>query len=216
MTDADHSQMMRAEMDNKTPRTSFAVLAPGKPGADLLFQSTAAFAASAVALRNTGSPLAKKAEVEAKKVYAQAAARPGIYSVSVPEAGKTYKSEGWEQYGFWAAAWMYKMTGESKYKQVRHFQLYTVSKRFQLATATRNMSRATVYLSVLNEQEVAGNTQQDFPSLVVGVQDAEKYMSKSGGKQWWSDHSWASVYMGACAVMWEETGESRYTPFHSQ
>ncbi|NJR43055.1 MAG: hypothetical protein HC767_10755, partial [Akkermansiaceae bacterium] len=75
-TKADHSQVMRAELDHKTPRTTLA-LPPGSPGADLLFQSTAAYAASAVALRNTGSSLTKRAETEAKKVYAEAAKRPG-------------------------------------------------------------------------------------------------------------------------------------------
>lgn len=41
------------------------------------------------------------------------------------------------------------------------------------------------------------------------VQDAEKYMDQSGGKAWWADHSWSAVFMGACAVMWEETGDRR-------
>lgn len=54
--DADHSQLLRAELDNQTPRTAFFTLPPGAPGADLLFQQAAAFAATAMVLQdNPGS-----------------------------------------------------------------------------------------------------------------------------------------------------------------
>jgi hypothetical protein len=42
------------------------------------------------------------------------------------------------------------------------------------------------------------------------VQKADQYMQQAGDKQGWPDYSWASVYMGACAVLWQETNESKY------
>lgn len=35
-------------------------------------------------------------------------------------------------------------------------------------------------------------------------------MGRSGGKEYWADFSWNAVYMGACATMWQETGEDKY------
>jgi hypothetical protein len=52
-----------------------------------------------------------------------------------------------------------------------------------------------------------------FPDDVrktLGVQKADQYMQQSGNKQGSPDYSWASVYMGACAVLWQETNESKY------
>lgn len=48
---ADHSQALRAELDTVTPRTTYATSLPDAPGADMLFQAAAAFAATAKALK---------------------------------------------------------------------------------------------------------------------------------------------------------------------
>jgi hypothetical protein len=40
---------------------------------------------------------------------------------------QTYKSDNWQQYGFWAAAWMYKLTKEGKYKAVRCSMLLCIA-----------------------------------------------------------------------------------------
>jgi hypothetical protein len=41
------------------------------------------------------------------------------------------------------------------------------------------------------------------------LQDAEALQSEAVNKSWWPDHSWATVYFGACCLMWKETGEQR-------
>lgn len=60
-----------------------------------------------------------RCEVEARALFAAAKASPGIYSESIAEATQSYNSESWEQYGFWAAAWLYSLTSESSFKTVR-------------------------------------------------------------------------------------------------
>lgn len=76
--EADHSRVLRAERDDVTPRTSYAVGA-GRPGADLLLQASAALAASSHVLRETtGShQLANRAEGKAKDLFAEALKHPG-------------------------------------------------------------------------------------------------------------------------------------------
>lgn len=41
------------------------------------------------------------------------------YAVSIPEAGKTYKAEDWQQYMFVAAAWLFRATQNPTYLTVR-------------------------------------------------------------------------------------------------
>ena len=59
-----------------------------------------------------------RCETEARAIYAVAKANPGIYSDTLEEPAKTYPSDNWQQYGLWAAAWMYSLTGEDAFKTV--------------------------------------------------------------------------------------------------
>lgn len=64
--------------------------------------------------------LAERAATKAKEVFKQAEAVPGLYSDSMPAAaGETYPNGGWHSFGFWAAAWLYRLTSEETYKAVR-------------------------------------------------------------------------------------------------
>lgn len=145
-TDIDHKYVFRAEMDDVTPRTDgdtpetkgvFYTLLPEQPGGDLLFNSAAAYAAGAMALRSAGGSeaLASRAEGKAIDLFQQGEANPGMYSDSIEEAAKTYKSDNWQQYGFLAAAWLYRMTGEAQYKTVRSliFHMSSVSTSTKLS-----------------------------------------------------------------------------------
>jgi hypothetical protein len=86
----DHRHCVRAELDNFTPRIPYAT-SNRKPGSDLLFQASAAFAASAVALKresDSGSQNnQRRAEDFAKRLYDEAKAQePSIYSKCAPRA----------------------------------------------------------------------------------------------------------------------------------
>jgi hypothetical protein len=74
--------------------------------------------AAASKFRVCGRCLWCRCEAEAKSLFAAAKAHPGLYSVSIPEAGTTYPSDNLQQYGFFAAAWLYKLTSESAFKTV--------------------------------------------------------------------------------------------------
>ena len=42
------------------------------------------------------------------------------------------------------------------------------------------------------------------------VQEAEKYFASEKGEFQAQEYDWQNVYVGACAVMWQSTGEQRY------
>lgn len=127
--DLDHSQCYRAELDNEidtrnpTPRPVHCVQDEEAPGADLLFQASAAFAASAVALQDESAPelqtLRRRCEVQAIDLYDRARLSGGTYHVSVPQAKGYPNWQGPDQYGFWAAAWLYTLKKHERFLRVR-------------------------------------------------------------------------------------------------
>ena len=110
-------------MDDVTPRIVFKTHPPLVPGADLLLQASAAFAASAIALsdpantpeRNT---FVARLKFKARQLFDEGQKWPGIYSEKLKESAKTYSSNNWQQYGFWAAAWLYRISGHDADKAV--------------------------------------------------------------------------------------------------
>lgn len=119
--EADHAQFLRAENDNVTPRTVFEVLPPESPGSDLLYQSAAAYAAGALALKEAGgnAQLATRATEKAKELFETAKANPGLFCETIPQAEVTYENGKLESYGFWAATWLYRLTEDATYQTVR-------------------------------------------------------------------------------------------------
>jgi hypothetical protein len=125
----EHSRCLRAELDKGiTKRTTFTV-SPKRPGGDLLAQASAAFAAAAIAYdgESKKSSLRKRCEETAKDLFRDAMKQKGVYSDSISECKKTYPSNGFETHAFYAAAMLYKMTGDDKYKQVPQLALNTPS-----------------------------------------------------------------------------------------
>jgi hypothetical protein len=126
----DHELVLRAELDNVTPRTdtpdskgdvgAFWTIPPDSPGSDMLFQAAAAYAAGALALRAGGGSedLASRAATKAASLFQQAEANPGLYSDAIPANKTTYKSDNWQQYGFLAGAWIFRLTKDASYKTV--------------------------------------------------------------------------------------------------
>lgn len=121
--DADHGECLRAECDKSTPRPVLMVT-PEQPGCDMLFLASAALASGSLALRHDSQydGLADKCLQHATVLYEQGIQHPGIYSESIPECQKTYKNVNWEQYAYFAAAWMHEVHGTVEYLQV--YSLY--------------------------------------------------------------------------------------------
>lgn len=120
-SEIDHNNFLRCELDDVTPRTQFVTLPPSTPGADLLYQVAAAYAMGALALTSAGGSgdLATRATQKAGELFMQAGSVPGLYSDSIPEAGRTYPNDSWEGFGFWAAAVLFRLTGDQQYQLVR-------------------------------------------------------------------------------------------------
>ena len=88
-----------------------------KPGADLLYGAAAALAAYSEA---RSGELATRAAAEAQALFEEGKAQEGhMYSDSIPELKEVYESVQSDQYGFLAAAWLFRTTKDVKYKAVR-------------------------------------------------------------------------------------------------
>lgn len=127
--DDDHSHCLRAELDKGiTKRTSWTTKYPQRPGRDMLALASAAFAASAVAFEgdNSYNYMRRRCLKTAKDLFRDAMKSKGkIYSDSIPECKKTYPSDGFGAHAFYAAAMLYKASGESRYRKV--FQTFFLS-----------------------------------------------------------------------------------------
>ena len=122
MKDDDHSHCLRAELDDGiTKRTSWTIRHPDRPGGDLLALASSAFAAAAVAFKgeNSHNYWHRRCLRTAKDLFRDALTSEGtMYCDSIPECKKTYHSDGFDSHAFYAAAMLYKATGECMYKKV--------------------------------------------------------------------------------------------------
>lgn len=75
----DHAQVLRAELDDVTPRSVFTTKGPQRPGADMLMQAAAALASSSHVLAATSGShqLSHRALSTAKDLFAEALKNPG-------------------------------------------------------------------------------------------------------------------------------------------
>lgn len=132
----EHESYYRAENDTYTPRTIFHTffhdeVFDDRPGGDLLFQASAAMSAAALALKSAQNPdgdhnpVERKAliaalESEGRQLFEEGLQQPTMYSVNIPECAKTYPSNNWQQYAFWAAAWLFRISGSEEDQLVRN------------------------------------------------------------------------------------------------
>jgi hypothetical protein len=90
-----------------------------KPASEVAAETAATLAAASMVFRAGGDPnYAASLLTHARQLYTYANTYRGKYSDSFPEVAEFYNS--WSGYGdelTWAAAWMYRATSESAYKQ---------------------------------------------------------------------------------------------------
>ncbi|KAK8985306.1 hypothetical protein V6N11_068571 [Hibiscus sabdariffa] len=110
---SDHYCWERAE-DMTTPRTAFK-LDQGHPGSDLAGETAAALAASSMAFKPYNSSYSDLLLVHAKQLFLFADRYRGLYDDSIPSAKPFYKSSGYSDELLWAAAWLFRATGEEQY-----------------------------------------------------------------------------------------------------
>ena len=112
--DADHKSCSRAEKD--TSKRPVLTINPERPGSDLAAAAAAALAACSLALAPTDPARAGEALYRARDAYKFAITHVGLYSDSLDECKRTYKSDNWQQYAMFAAAWLFAATGEEQYQ----------------------------------------------------------------------------------------------------
>ena len=118
-SEEDHKRCLRAELDNVTPRTVYTV-DRRRPGSDACAVAAAALAAASMALRKLSNKegLANTCLRHARKLYAVGGEMRANYSDSIPECAKTYPTDKWQQFMMLGAAWLYRASGDGKYRKV--------------------------------------------------------------------------------------------------
>ncbi|KAL4038978.1 hypothetical protein IC575_002620 [Cucumis melo] len=117
---SDHFCWQRPE-DMTTPRTAFKI-DESHPGSDLAGETAAALAAASIAFKTYNSAYSNLLLVHAKELFTFADTFRGLYDDSIPCASGFYTSSGYWDELLWAAAWLFRATGDEYYLK------YTVDK----------------------------------------------------------------------------------------
>ncbi|EGG23967.1 putative glycoside hydrolase [Cavenderia fasciculata] len=111
---ADHSWWGPPEL--MTMERPVYVLSASKPGTEVAMEVAAALAATAVIYKDRDAAYAESCLSHAKSVFTFGENNLGVYSESYPIINAFYKSwSGYKDEMVWAAAWMYKATGDESY-----------------------------------------------------------------------------------------------------
>ena len=109
----DHSYWGRADQETG-PRPSF-VWDTSRPASDLAAAAASALAATSLALRPSDATYADRCLAAARQLLAFAQAREGKYSAAYPSATYVYASSSYLDDLAFAAAWLWRATGEAAY-----------------------------------------------------------------------------------------------------
>ncbi|CAI5516534.1 unnamed protein product [Closterium sp. Naga37s-1] len=130
---SDHACWQRPE-DMTTDRTAYKIDAQ-HPGSDLAGETAAALAAASIAFRGRNSSYANTLQSRARQLFVFADEYRGVYSDAIPSAQNFYRSfSGYQDELLWAAAWLYRATGDEAYLQ------YIQRNDAQLGGSTQQLS----------------------------------------------------------------------------
>nr|XP_039250864.1 uncharacterized protein LOC120328443 isoform X2 [Styela clava] len=106
----------RPEYINDTTKRPVQTITDKTPGADVVSEMAAAFAAVSLAFEDLiDSDYRKQLLDRAKLLYSFADTYEGIYTKFQPNSISTYNSTGYHDELAWAAMWIYKATGDTQY-----------------------------------------------------------------------------------------------------
>lgn len=94
----------------------FLQITTQKPGSELAAETAAALAAASIIFKDDDPAYSATCLRHAKELYNFADKYRGVYSQSIPDAAKFYKS--WSGYNdelAWGAIWLHRATGENMY-----------------------------------------------------------------------------------------------------
>jgi len=133
------------------PRPSYKIDAQN-PGSDLAGETAASLAAASLAFSDSDPTYSDKLLTHAKQLFTFADTHRGKYSDSVPEAATYYNSwSGYQDELVWAAAWLYKATGDQSYL-TRAEQLYVDKTVSELSWDDKTIA-GTVLLAQLTGED---------------------------------------------------------------
>ncbi|CAG0886960.1 unnamed protein product [Darwinula stevensoni] len=113
--DVDHKYWGRPEdWPSNMERPSYFI-DENSPGSDLAAETAAAMAASSMVFRGNDDTYADTLLRHARELYAFADEKIVRYSESIPDAQEFYPSTSCKDELTWAAAWLYRATGETSY-----------------------------------------------------------------------------------------------------
>ncbi|KAK7463187.1 hypothetical protein BaRGS_00038246, partial [Batillaria attramentaria] len=111
----DHSYWGRPE-DMTMYRPAYK-LSPEAPGSDVIGETAAAMAAGSIAFKDVDKPYSDLLLRHAKELFDFADRYRGLYSDTLPIVQEFYRSGGYKDELSWAAAWLYRATGDNRYLQ---------------------------------------------------------------------------------------------------
>jgi len=111
--DIDHAYPGRPE--TMTVDRPAYKLDASNPGSDCAGETAASLASASLLFSDTDPSYSDLLLDHAKELFTFADTYRGIYSQSIPDASKFYNSDGYEDELIWAAAWLYKASGDASY-----------------------------------------------------------------------------------------------------
>lgn len=122
--DVFYGQVGRGDLDHafwgppeamQMPRPAFRIDADN-PGSDLAGEAAAALASASLLFRDSDPAYAEECLRHARELFQFADRYRGVYSEAIPDARAYYNSfTGYQDELAWAAAWLYRATGEKSY-----------------------------------------------------------------------------------------------------
>ncbi|KAJ8632987.1 hypothetical protein MRB53_026323 [Persea americana] len=110
---SDHACWERPE-DMDTPRGSYRI-DESKPGSDVAGEAAAAMAAASIVFKESNPSYSSQLLIHAKQLFDFGRTHVGLYQNSITVASKFYPSNGYEDELLWAAAWLYRASGDQVY-----------------------------------------------------------------------------------------------------
>ncbi len=170
-----------------------------KPGTEIAAEAAAALASAHILFKNEDAAYATKLLQHAKTLFAFADNYRGTYTNAIPDAASYYNSySGYYDELVWAAAWLYRATGETSYLQKAE-AIYT--EQFQNKSLKWTISwddkiyGANVLLAQLTGKDVYKNATQRWLNYWTVGDNGARIKYTPGGLAWLDQ--WGSLRYAA-------------------
>ena len=195
--DLDHASWGPPE-SMTMPRPTFKIDAT-KPGSELAGEAAAALAAASILCKKTDSAYSGQLLSHARQLFAFADAHRGKYTDAIPDARNFYHSyTGYHDELAWAAAWLYKATGEAGYLE-KAAAIYKKHLKGSLIAWTHSWDDkrygTAVLLAQLTRQPVYQQDVESFLDYWTMGRNGRRINTTSGGLAWLSP--WGSLRYAA-------------------